>query len=121
MESLSQRQALELLWKGSADVYVRKSVKNEVTKLEEFKEVKVLENIKCKLGYPKGSTSKNSDGAMEAVQSPILILANEIDIPVGSKITVSQNGFTETYYNSGKPTRGSSHQQISLKLFKEWA
>jgi len=44
-----------------------------------------------------------------------------VDIPEGSKITVTQNGVTHDYERSGKPAVYSCHQEVPLELFKEWA
>ena len=54
-------------------------------------------------------------------QSVTLYIDPSVDIPEGSKITVTQNGVTRDYERSGRPAVYSCHQEIPLELFKGWA
>ena len=56
-----------------------------------------------------------------ASQSVVLYIDPSVDIPEGSKITVTQNGMTRDYERSGKSAVYSCHQEVPLELFKEWA
>ena len=54
-------------------------------------------------------------------QRVVLYIDPSVDIPEGSKITVTQNGMTRDYERSGKSAVYSCHQEVPLELFKEWA
>ena len=59
--------------------------------------------------------------AAQVAQSVVLYIDPSVDIPEGSKITVTQNGVTRDYERSGKSAVYSCHQEVPLELFKEWA
>ena len=44
-----------------------------------------------------------------------------VEIPEGSKITVTQNGVTCDYEQSGKAAVFTYHKEVPLELFREWA
>lgn len=54
-------------------------------------------------------------------QAVKLFIAPEIAVPEGSRIDVTQNGITTSYRQSGTPAVYSSHQEITLELYKRYA
>ena len=75
------------------------------------------QNIKT---LPTLGRSRREEAAQVA-QSVVLYIDPSVDIPEGSKITVTQNGMTRDYERSGKSAVYSCHQEVPLELFKEWA
>ena len=68
----------------------------------------------------KRQTEPNEEAAQVA-QSVVLYIDPSVDIPEGSKVTVTQNGVTRDYERSGTPAVYSTHQEIPLELFRGWA
>lgn len=54
-------------------------------------------------------------------RSVTLYIDPSVDIPEGSKVTVTQNGVTRDYEQSGTPAVYSTHKEIPLELFRGWA
>jgi hypothetical protein len=112
---------LKKLWIGSCTVITRTKQQDPVTKRIEFIEETIYENEPCRLSYQRLSPTTDKNGIAEVVQVPKLFLSNEINIPPGSKIIVTQNGRTIEFSNSGQPAVYTNHQEIVLELFKGWA
>lgn len=55
------------------------------------------------------------------MQSVTLYIDPSVDIPEGSKVTVTQNGVTRDYERGGTPAVYTTHQEIPLELFEGWA
>lgn len=117
----SYQSALQKLWDGLCDVYVRETKVNEANGRDEPVVVPVLQNVRCRLSFSSiTSTSENSEAAL--IQQVVkLFLAKDVEIPPGSKIVVTQEGKTEAYVKSGEPAVYRYHQEIVLERFKEWA
>lgn len=113
------QKAIESQYKGLCDVYEKQSV--TVNHKTEQKIVKVLENIPCKLSYSTVTATTEKKGVAQKDVTTKLFLSPNIVIKPGSKITVTQNGVTTDFSNSGEPAHFSSHQEIELKLFERWA
>lgn len=117
----SYRNALQKLWDGSCDVYVRETRVNPANGRDEPVIVPVIRNVRCRLSFSSiTSTSENSEAAL--VQQVVkLFLNKDVEIPPGSKIVVTQEGETRAYVRSGDPAVYRYHQEIMLERFKEWA
>ena len=106
------RKAIESLYEGVCTITVKESYKEKgVTKQ---KDTICCENQKCRLSYQSSSASDESDTVSTSYQIIKLFIASEIEIPEGAKITVTQDGRTETYKRSGKPMVYSNHQEVIL-------
>ena len=106
------RVALEKLYEGVCTIVVKESYKEKgVTK---SRDTICCENQKCRLSYQSASASDESDTVSTSYQLIKLFIAPEIEIPEGAKITVTQDGRTETYKRSGKPMVYSNHQEVLL-------
>ncbi len=116
---MTQRQAIESLYKGVCTVYEKRPVKgaNHATK---HAPVAVLTGQPCRLSYGSKNASSGGDVA-EISQNIKLFMAPEVNIKAGSKIVVTQNGITTAFEKSGQPAVYTSHQEIPLKLFDRWA
>lgn len=86
------------------------------------KEVVVLENEPCRLSFSSSApTSPQDNNASALVQGTKVFLAPDKVVNAGSKLTITQNGRTIDFKNSGEPAFYSTHQEINLELFKGWA
>lgn len=115
------RKAIESLYIGSCTITEHQKIKKE-NKSTGFSDVVVLENQPCKLSFQTvNSTTATEMGASVVTQVVKLFIAPEIEIKPGSKITVTQNGVTTEYQNSGVPAIYGTHQAVVLELFKGWS
>jgi hypothetical protein len=118
---VNQKEALQSLWKGVCTIIVQAEKQNPITKKTEFEPDTLCDNEPCKLSYTNLTSTNENSNAEEVKQVPKLFLSNEITVPAGSKITVTQNGKTTEFEKSGEPAVFSNHQEIILELFKGWA
>ena len=115
------KKAIQSLWTGRATITVREGVYNPANGRTEPVERVTLADQPCRVSYSTVmGTEPNSEAAL-VVQTVKLFIELAVDIPEGSKITVTQNGVTRDYERSGKPAVYTNHQEIPLELFKEWA
>lgn len=115
------RKAIETLYVGKCTITEYQKVKNE-NKTTSLKEVVVLKDEPCRLSFGStASASPTSNGASSISQTVKVFIAPEITVKPGSKLTITQNGITAIYKNSGEPSFYSTHQEINLELFKGWA
>lgn len=115
------RKALESLYVGNCTVTEHQKVKKE-NKSTGFQDAVVLENQPCRLSFKTiNSTVQNDNAASSVVQVTVLFIAPEVKIAPGSKITVTQNGVTTDYKQSGEPAIYDTHQEIVLDLFRKWS
>ena len=114
------KNAIESLYIGRCTVTEHRQYIDSLSKQTHFEDVDIFSNIPCRLSF---SSSRPTDENVAAgvTQSIKLFLAPEINIPAGCKITVTQNGKTTAYKQSGEPAVHTHHQEISLELFKKWA
>ena len=97
------------------------SVKDPVTKVTRQEETLVQDGIACHLSYSSTALAAGSDTVTGVAQTIKLFLAPEPVVPPGSRIEVTQQGRTESYAQSGKAAVYSSHQEILLEIWKEYA
>ena len=116
----------ERLYMGICDVYEYEGGNKGLIKL---KEVKVLENLPCRISYRNNyNNAKSKTTGVEDYEAPssrgqtvILFTAPDVNIKPGSKVVVTQNGRTVAYNCSGQPVVYQTHQEIALELFKKFA
>lgn len=114
------RAAIEMMYQGTCTVTEHQKVKKE-NKTTGFQDVIVLTNQPCKLSFSNITTTNQTETAALVAQTAKVLIAPEIQIKPGSKLTITQNGVTTEYENSGEPALFNTHQEISLVLFKGWA
>lgn len=84
------------------------------------KPVKVYENIPCRLCFKSFPASEQSYAASVS-QSVRLLLSPDLNIKPGSEIEVFQNGKLEVFICAGVSSVYISHQEINLKIKKQYA
>lgn len=109
------------LFEGSMDVFEKRPFKDPHTKATvPGKEVKVLEDIPCRISFDSFPSSDSSTGLPTAERAVKLFCGPDIDVSPGSKIVVTQDGITETYSYSGTAAKYCSHTEINLKRWEGW-
>jgi hypothetical protein len=115
------RAAIESMYDGKCTVTEYNPVTDPVTKITKHVEDNVHTDKPCHLSY-KNIINANSTATGSILTQIIkLFIAPEVAIKPGSKITVTQNGITTEYKDSGEPAIYSTHQEIVLKLFDGWS
>lgn len=119
-QMVKARKAIEKLYIGTCTITEHQKVKKE-NKSTGFADVVVLEKQPCRLSYKTITSTKQDEAAASLIQVAKVFLAPEIHVKPGSKLTITQNGVTTEYQNSGEPAVYSTHQEIILEQFKGWA
>ena len=114
------RAAIQSLYDGKCTVTVRQEYEKDNGSTG-FQEVILIEDEPCRLSFSNTSSTKDGEVAATVSQVTELFISPEVDIPPGSKITVTQNGETVDYTKSGVKAMYETHQQIILELFKRWS
>lgn len=115
------REALERLYTGVCTIEVRKRAKNEETKKQEYIEEVIYENVPCRLSHSSNDPSNSRPLPIaEQVITLFLAPAAEIEVPDGSRITVTQDEITDVFGHSGKPNNFPTHQEITLTTWEGW-
>jgi hypothetical protein len=113
------RKALEKGYNGTFTVTEHRKI-IKPNKTTGFSDVDVLVDQPCRLSF--SSNPSASDGNIAGINQTVkLFFAPEIDIKEGSKITVTQNGVTTVYKQSGTSAVYSTHKEITLELWEKWA
>lgn len=108
-----------LLYTGACDI-IEKVEMIKGSGATGFSEMVVAENVPCRVSFSSKSSAKNSDGAYQTTQTTKLFIATDVDIKIGSKIIVTQNGITTEYGASGEKAIYSGHQEIVLEKSTDW-
>lgn len=115
-------QAIQSLWSGKCTVTVRNhGTTDENTGRAVVGEVDTYTDEPCRISFDTVTTPEQIDNASRTVQRITLFIGPVVNIPPGSKITVTQNGVTGVYEQSGVAAVYTNHKEIPLELFKGWA
>lgn len=114
------RKAIESLYDGKCTVTVRQEYTKDNGSTG-FTDVVVFEDEPCRLSFSNTSSTNESEVAASVSQVTELFIRPDVDIPPGSKITVTQNSETVDYAKSGVKAKYDTHQQIVLQLWKRWS
>lgn len=117
----SYQNALRRLWDGLCDIYVLETVRNKDNGRDEPTEVQKLHSEPCRLSFSSISSTSEQDSAPRVQQALKLFISKDVEIPAGSKIVVTQEGRTEAYSSSSMPAVYSTHQELVLVPFEEYA
>lgn len=115
------RRALESTFEGICTITVSRESTDEDTGLSGSAEEIEATDMPCRLSFEKLSPAAQSETGAAIAQGVKLFLAPEIKVASGSKIIVTQEGMTSVYRASGVPAIYSTHQEIMLELWEEWA
>lgn len=115
------KNAVQGLWDGKATITVREGVLNEANGRTEPVERVLMAEVPCRISHTTVKTTEPSEEAAVVVQSVTLYIDPSVDIPEGSKITVTQKGVTRDYERSGKAAVYTVHQEVPLQLWEGWA
>lgn len=117
------RKALQSLWTGVCTVYVRvpSPTPDPATGRTVWAVEAVAEAVPCRLSFETLSETQDESSAAKVTQSVKLFLDPAVPLPAGSKLTVTQNGVTSEYVQSGEAAVYSNHKEVPLELFERWA
>ena len=114
-------KAVHSMWHGLATVTVLDGVLNPANGRTEPQERTLVAGIPCRLSHKTIQSTEPREEAAKVAQRTVLYVDPSVEIPEGSKITVTQNGTTQTYTQSGKAAVYTSHKEVPLELFGGWA
>lgn len=114
------RAAIESLYEGKCTVTVQEEYTKDNSSTG-FQEVVLIEDEPCRLSFSNTSSTKEGEVAASVSQVTELFIRPDVDIPPGSRITVTQNGETVDYAKSGVKAKYDTHQQIVLQLWERWS
>lgn len=115
------RKAIESTYDGIMSVMEMQKIKDEKTKLTKTEPVVVLDEVPCRISFSSISAAGQSDSAAAIAQTVKMFVSPDINIKAGSKISVTQNGVTTDYAQSGAAAVYATHQEIMLELFERWS
>ena len=121
MVGAAYRQAVQNLRTGRATVTVLEGVLDPATGRTEPAERVTVEEVPCRVSYRTVKPTALEEEAAQMVQTVTLYIDPAVDIPEGSKVTVTQHGVTRDYARSGTAAVYSCHQEVPLELFRGWA
>ena len=116
-----REEALKKLWKDRCDVFIREKVKDPKTKLTDFEEIPLFQDVPCKLSFETLTETAKDDHVASVSQGVKLFLSRDLVVPAGSKIVVKRGERVFYYKRSGEPGVFTYHQEIPLTLFERWA
>lgn len=117
------RRVIERLYKDRCEISVKASYKRANGSTGHRDQILVRDQP-CKLSFHDAisANAPTSDGAVATTfQIVKLFLSPDIDIPAGSKITVTHGGRTTVYQQSGMPSIFNNHQEILLEAYQKRA
>lgn len=115
------KKAVQSLWIGKATITVREGVLNENTGRTEPVERVTASDLSCRISFATVKSTEPDEEAARVVQTVTLYIDPSVEIPEGSKITVTQNDVTGDYERSGKAAVYTCHQEVPLELWEGWA
>ena len=120
IKMVKARKAVESLYDGVCTITEYQKIRNE-NKSTGLCEVVVLENQPCRMAYKTVNSTNQTDTMGLVTQAIVVYISPDVSVKPGSKLTITQNGVTTEYVHSGKSAMYSTHQEVSLELFKGWS
>ena len=115
------KKAIESLYEDTCTIYEKKKVTDPITKLTKTEDVEVLKDQPCKLSFSSVKAAEEGSNVATVSQVVKLFISPDVLIRPGSKISVTRNCKTTEYASSGQEANFSTHKEIVLNLFKEYA
>ncbi len=116
---MDRASAIRYFWNDRFTVIVREKATNPTTKITGFSDSIKYEDQSGKLSFKALDTAGRGDFSSVA-QTVKLFCDPALDIPAGSKISVTHAGRAIDYARSGEPAIYTDHQEILLELFNGW-
>ena len=116
---VSVRKTLELGYTGTFTVTERQKIARDDHSTG-FAEAQTVTGQPCRLSFMTSPAAGDGDTAA-LTQSVKLFCAPEVNIPEGSRLTVTQNGVTGDYARSGTAALYDTHAEYVLEAFRGWA
>lgn len=114
------RKAIEFLYKGTCTVTIHQEYEKDNGSTG-FRDVVVLTDEPCHLSVSNKASTTQGEVAASVSQVTELFISPNVNIPPGSKVTVTQNGETIDYTKSGVKAKYDTHQEIILELWERWS
>ena len=114
------RKAIESLYDDVCTITTREEYEKENGSIG-FRDVIKVENEPCHLSFGTKTSTKEGDVAASVSQVVELFIRPDLEIPPGSKITVTHQGVTTDYTHSSVSANYATHQEIILDLFERWS
>ncbi|MCM1055214.1 MAG: hypothetical protein NC394_06800 [Bacteroides sp.] len=108
------RAAIESAYGHLCTVYGYSGEVSEVGITEE-REVKLAENVPCRLSFELSYPLEQTENTAESSQRVKLFLPPELSVPCGSRIAVTVNGEELSFGYSGEQALYPTHKEIRLK------
>lgn len=118
---MNRAKALRTLWTDKMKIEVSEYQKDEATKKQVRRIVKVAEDEPCRVSFSAAPAASDTDGVAAQTQSVKLFCSPDVRIEPGSRITVTRGEISTAYAMSGVPAMYKYHQEINLELFERWA
>ncbi len=110
------RSSIRSLWTDSMTVEVRDSTEDPDTKITSSDPPRVIiRDAPCRISFETISGA-TVDRWVRREQVVKLFCDETLEIPVGSRITVTRQGMSRVFHRSGGPAIYPTHQEILLEL-----
>lgn len=114
------RNSIESAYSGFCDIIEFSSITSGDGS-SYFEEFTAFSSVPCKLSFSSSNIARDTKVNSGIYLVATLFTAPELEIKPGSKIIVTQDFITNVFKNTGYPLIFSTHQEIKLRLFDEWA
>ena len=112
--------ALRSLWCDRCTVSVMRNSKRTGSSFTQQTPTVLFADQPCRMSHKNVTIVAEADAAALKIQQTVLILDKALDIPAGSRITVTHEGVTRHYERSGVPAVYSVHQEVPIALREDW-
>lgn len=117
---LKAKMAIEKLYEDTCNIYTYEKITEANTGITKQVKKIYLENISCRMSFSNFPSTTNDEQA-KLTQSIKLFLPSDILIRASSYVSIYRQGLITDYVCSGKPAIYKTHQEINLKLYKDYA
>ena len=109
------RNLIECFYTHLCDVYGYFSEKDDESGITAKKETLLYKDLPCRLSFELSYPLEQTDKTAVSSQRVKLFVSPDIDIPCGSKVTVTVNERRINFGYSGEQAIYSTHKEIRLK------
>lgn len=114
------KRDMKKLWNAECSVSVLIPKINEITGRCEYEEELIYEDIVCNL-INKSTSNLGEESPTTTKATAVLLTEKDINIPIGSKISVKIDGEITDYAYAGFMKNYDSHREIPVAIFHKWA